>query len=438
MVPQKNKPWEEKWKIVRSIGGGGQGDTFLVEAKNAIIPHQSFVLKKLRNQNDAERRRRMHREVAALTTLHCPGIPRLIESNSEQFDSDVLLYMVTDFIEGKTLSQKLEGESIEISAAINLILKLLEIIEYCHNAGIVHRDIKPDNIIIRNDDLNNLFVIDFGISFNESDTNGTILTEPLQQLGNRFLALPELQLNSSLRRDPRSDITQCCGILFFMLTGLPPVTFLDHEGRKPHQRPENKNVLSKVPSDLLARVNTIFDRAFEIPIDRRWQSIPSLKEALMELTRPAKSQNNNEVATYLAQIQNKLSSSSDYALRQSFQKVAHQIVQEIHNVGRSVAGELGTEFSTIQTRIDLKRLDIDWANLMFSEKYGITNKFLPNKFFPEFRGYATGNEFVLLSELNGERIELLRVPLNNEPDFVAFRERLRLFYIQGVISIIGA
>jgi serine/threonine-protein kinase len=180
MSKQKNKPWDEKWEIVKPIGGGGQGDTFLVKPKDSTILSQSFVLKKLKNQKDAERRKRMHREVAALSTLDCPGIPRLIESNSDQFDSDVPLYMIGEFIEGKTLSQILDpAPPMGIADAVNLVLKLLETIQYCHKLGIVHRDIKPDNIIMRRDNIADPVVIDFGISFNESDADGTILTPAL-------------------------------------------------------------------------------------------------------------------------------------------------------------------------------------------------------------------------------------------------------------------
>lgn len=441
MSKQKNKPWDEKWEIVKPIGGGGQGDTFLVKPKNSTILPQSFVLKILKNQKDPERRRRMHREVAALSTLDCPGIPRLIESNSEQFDSDVPLYMVADFIEGKTLSQVLEypTQPIGIAEAVNLVLKLLETLQYCHNLGIVHRDIKPDNIIIRCNDINAPVLIDFGISFNESDNDNTTLTPTWQQLGNRFLALPELQVNSSMQRDPRADITQCCGILFFAIVGSPPVTLLDCEGRMPHQRPESQKALAKHPDELLAKVNRIFDRAFGTQIDYRWQSIPELQQALIDCISTNPNACNAE--QYIAQIQNKVSTSSDYAQRQSFKILAQQLNRELYNMSRTVARELGKGFGTTHNRIYLKSRDfeglkIDWTHLNFSESHGITNEFLPNDFFPKFTGYATGNELVLLAEVNEEQIELLRTPLNGESDFTAFSERLRLFYLEGASKII--
>lgn len=443
MSKHKNKPWDEKWEKVKQIGGGGQGETFLVHPKDPKILSQTCVLKILKNQKDPERRTRMYREVAALKTLNCLGIPQLIDSNYDQFATDVPLYMVGEFIEGKTLSQFVENSAkpIGIRDAITLVMKLLETLQYCHKIGIVHRDIKPDNIIIRCNDISAPVLIDFGISFNESDTDNTTLTEPGQQLGNRFLALPELQVNSSMQRDSRADITQCCGILFFALVGSPPVTLLDHAGKMPHQRPENQKALLKHPNDLLPKIYRIFDRAFEFQIDYRWQSIPELQQALIDCISARENAHNAE--QYIAQIQNKISTSSDYARRQSFSKLSDQLVQEIYNTSRSVAKELGSGFGTIQNTTYLKdrrllQLKIDWTQLKFSDSHGITNEFLSNDFFPKFTGYATGNELVLLAEVNEEKLELLRTPLSGEPDFTAFSKRLRLFYLEGVKKLMGA
>ena len=86
----------------------------------------------------------------------------------------------------------------------------------------------------------------------------------------------------------------------------------------------------------------------------------------------------------------------------------------------------------------IDRVKIDWAKLRLSQSHGITNEFLPNNFFPKFTGSATGNELVLLADVNGEKVELLRTPLNCEPDLTALGERLRLFYLEGVRKLIGA
>jgi serine/threonine-protein kinase len=229
--------------------------------------------------------------------------------------------------------------------------------------------------------------------------------------------------------------------LFFAIVGSPPVTLLDHEGRMPHQRPESQKALAKHPDGLSAKVKGIFDRAFGTHIDYRWQSIPELQQALIACISETENARNAE--QYIAQIQNKILTSSDYTQRQSFSKLSEQLIQEIYNTSRSVAKELGSGFGTVHNTIYYKnrrniQLKIDWTQLKFSDGHGITNEFLPNNFFPKFTGYATGNELVLLAEVNGEKLELLRTPLNGEPDFTAFSERLRLFYLEGVRNLMGA
>ncbi len=188
-------------------------------------------------------------------------------------------------------------------------------------------------------------------------------------------------------------------------------------------------------------MNGFFDRAFGTQIDYRWQSIPELQQALIACISETENARNAE--QYIARIQNKVSTSSDYARRQSFKELAQQLNRELYNMSRTVARELGKGFGTVHNRTylknrDFERLDIDWTHLKFSERHGITNEFLPNDFFPKFTGTATGNELVLLAEVNGEKVELLRTPLNGEPDFTAFSERLRLFYLEGARKLIGA
>jgi eukaryotic-like serine/threonine-protein kinase len=428
----QKRPWDDKWEFIRDISSGGQGVTSLVKPKGLsnVLGNKSFVLKRLIRQKDAERRKRMHREVSILKTLDHLAIPKLIDSNSEQFDdNNVPLYMVAEFVEGETLSKIVGKNSLELPEAIELMLKLLDIIQYCHRIGVIHRDIKPDNIMVRNGKLDDPVLIDFGISFNVEELTESSLTESLQQLGNRFIALPELHFKSSLQRDPRSDITQCCGILYYVLTGLHPVTLQDHQEQKPHQRADFKAHLSRLETQTLALLNRVFDRAFELSIDRRWQSVEELHDTLRRLNNQSKPEYMSNAEDSIARIKQQLLNSPDYVRRESFKILADKIFNEIRHIGSKTAKEFGEPFNTIQSGHG-----IDLAKMTFGEQFGIFNAVIPEKqFFPVFKGYATGNEIVLVSETYEQQIELLRVPLNTDPDFETFRERLREFYIEGVV-----
>ncbi|NET28963.1 serine/threonine-protein kinase [Okeania sp. SIO1I7] len=443
MSKNNSKPWDENWKIIENIGGGGQGQTYLVEPKNNSFPANKYILKRLNRQNDLERRSRMRREVVALETIDCPGIPKLIDSNSERFKNlDIPLYLVTEFIPGYTLSDFIKSEVMNIFSAVSLTIKLLDILEYCHQIGIVHRDIKPDNIIIKNNGISTPFLMDFGISFNKVDEYAKDLTPTWQQLGNRFFQLPELGEKSSLQRDPRSDITQICGILFFTITGKFPLYLLDSEnGNKPHQREEAKQNLSvspNLPESILSKINRVFDRAFEIKIDSRWQSISALEEVLIDILE-SENQEGDKTEKFLDRIHNKLSSYSNIE-KKLFRTLAEKIIEHIGQAVRSLVYEdLDSNYFHVCMRGASERLRIvDWANLKFSQQVtGISCELSDEKFFPEFKGYATGNEFVLVSSIKGKEVELLRTSLSGEPDFNCFGKRLKEFYAEGVESIIS-
>ncbi len=442
MNKKKNKPWDENWEITKTIGSGGQGQTFLVKPtkdQKDVFLHNQYVLKKLIKQNDNERRRRMHREVTALKTLNHSGIPKIVDSNSELFDSDTPLYMVTEFVPGATLSEVIKEKTMSIQDAVNFLIKLLDIVEYCHQIGIVHRDIKPDNIMVKN--KNNPVLIDFGISFNKVDDSDTSLTLTGQQLGNRFLSLPELLEKSSLQRDPRSDITQICGILFFIITGKNPTNFFDSDGKKPHQKPEIKQILSE---SILTKTNIIFDRAFDVKIDYRWQSIPALKQTLIDILE-SENQKDNKIETILERIRNKQSAVNSHSeQRELFHTLIKQTAKQILNVVHDVVKELGSDFKIrsgggVGPYGDNYYELINWENFKFSTPHLISveyNKLVTKRFMPSFEAYITGNEFIFVSKFKEKEIELLRTSFSDEPDFTGFPERLKKFYYEGIESII--
>ena len=120
------------------------------------------------------------------------------------------------------------------------------------------------------------------------------LTGAAQDVGNRFLSLPEFSPGSPLKRDPRSDITLCAGILFYVLTGRMPRDLRDHGGAAPHQSEAGHEALLRHRDiDLLALLD-VFDRAFDLAVHARWDSADSLMAALTRVRIGAPNMGNRE------------------------------------------------------------------------------------------------------------------------------------------------
>lgn len=189
----------------------------------------------------------MHYEVQNVSRLDSIHLMRIVESNADRYgDETVKLYYIADFIEGISLEKYVESHDTDFDTALNFFVELLNVLYYCHSNNIIHRDIKPDNIMLPNGELMSFVLIDFGLSFNREEQEG--ITETNQQLGNRFILLPELVSGSSeQKRMPQSDITQATAVFLYLLTGCIPNSLFDGEGKQPHLRQRCQGILrSKV------------------------------------------------------------------------------------------------------------------------------------------------------------------------------------------------
>lgn len=113
-------------------------------------------------------------------------------SNAERFATDEPLFLVTEFILGVTIEDAISNQSLSLDTAVQTTLRLLNIVEYCHSQEVVHRDIKPANAIFRNGNPYDPVLLDFGLSFNQENLNESG-TDTEEEIGNRFLWLPELR-----------------------------------------------------------------------------------------------------------------------------------------------------------------------------------------------------------------------------------------------------
>lgn len=269
--------WKERWDRGTRLDqdNTGQGRTYLAKRLGSECAFTS-VLKILKRQDVPERRARIFREVAVLRSLNHPSVSRYEDSNVEMFEvPSVDLYLVTQLIQGDTLESFVDKNGpLSLADATSLTLQLLSTLSYCHSQGVLHRDIKPGNVILRDRQVSDPVLIDFGLSFAEEVGPANFETETDQAIGNRFIVLPEY--SGKGKRNHLSDISQCVGILYYTLTGVNPGHLFDQDQMKPHQRPDAKRVLGQLPSGHAYQLNRIFEVGLSQGWEHRWQSIEAL------------------------------------------------------------------------------------------------------------------------------------------------------------------
>jgi len=208
-------------------------------------------------------------------------VPKFIESNTDRYaDLDVPLYFVAEYVKGQTLEERVNQSPLKPAEALRLNIQLCNILVKCHEKGVLHRDIKPDNVVLRGVNAVDPILIDFGQSFNREDADDSRLTPAGQQLGNRFLHLPELQAADSSKRNIESEISQVCGLLFYTITGHTPGPLTDHEDLKPHQRLAAKQIFDDIGSASLVE---LFDKGFERVFKKRFRSFDAYKGRVREV-----------------------------------------------------------------------------------------------------------------------------------------------------------
>ena len=202
----------DRYKIIEKIGGGGMADVYL--ARDVILERYVAVkILRLDFSNNEEFIRRFRREAQSATSLVHPNIVSIYDVGEEE---DNIYYIVMEYVNGETLKQYIQNHSpIPVDKAVDLMLQLVSAIKHAHQNNIIHRDIKPQNILI--DKRETVKVTDFGIA---TALTSTTITQTNSLLGSVHYISPEQARGSVATK--KSDIYSL-GIVFFeILTGRLP------------------------------------------------------------------------------------------------------------------------------------------------------------------------------------------------------------------------
>jgi serine/threonine-protein kinase len=213
-----------RYKVLSVLGSGGFGDTFLAEDTQMPSSRRCVIkqLKPVANNNPQIHQlvqERFQREAAILEELgeNSPQIPKLYA----YFNEGGEFYLVQEYIEGQTLTQKLQQQgSMSESSVKSILIDILPILSYVHSKHIVHRDIKPDNIMIRNFD-GKAILIDFGAV---KETMGTVMTNSGNSASSIVIGTPGFMPmeQSAGRPQFNSDLYSLGLTAIYLLTGKLP------------------------------------------------------------------------------------------------------------------------------------------------------------------------------------------------------------------------
>lgn len=200
-----------RYKVEKKIGGGGMAFVYLA---HDIILDRDVAVKVLRPDfaNDEEFIRRFHREALSATSLAHPNIVNIYDVGEE----DSIYYIVMEYVEGQTLKEYIQQNSpVKVEVAIKIIEQLASAMNHAHQNQIIHRDIKPQNILI--DKNGNVKITDFGIAMALSYT---AITQTNAVLGSVHYLSPE-QARGEMATE-KSDIYSLGIVMFELLTGKLP------------------------------------------------------------------------------------------------------------------------------------------------------------------------------------------------------------------------
>jgi tetratricopeptide (TPR) repeat protein len=271
------------YRPLKKIGSGGMGEVWLGKRDDGEFERE-VAIKVLRlGLGGEEVVRRFQRERQLLATLDHEYISRLIDGGTTDRG---LPYLVLEYVDGAPLDAYCQDRALEPKEKLELFLKVLAAVSHAHDRGVIHRDLKPGNILVRADGTPRL--LDFGISRIRDDEASSVA--PLTRVGHRLFtpeyASPE-QIRGALVTEA-TDIFSLGVILHELLTGSRPWpkglddAALERAILESHPAPPSRCVDTKERRELVGDLDTIVEKCLR---KEPWARYANVRELIDDLER---------------------------------------------------------------------------------------------------------------------------------------------------------
>jgi len=265
----------DRYQIEEEIGRGGAARVFRVRDRDGNM----LALKILRPELMASlTAKRFLREISVLRQLDHPRIAPILEYG----EADWMVWYVMPYIDGPTLRRYLDKHG---KAPLYTTLKnscdILEAVAHAHERGIVHRDVKPENIMLS--PTQGALLLDFGIAKAIADSEEYKVTRSGFTVGSSAYMSPEQAAGQGI--DHRADLYSLGCVLFECLAGQPPFKHPNEGQVLQMQQSATPPDVRKFRPEVSATLSKIIARTLEKDPKDRWQSAGELRDALVECAR---------------------------------------------------------------------------------------------------------------------------------------------------------
>jgi serine/threonine-protein kinase len=267
------------YEVTGLLGQGGMGAVFL--ARHLRLPGKNVALKILhQGGKDGDAYARFRREAEIVSRIGHPNLVEVLDFNTLP---DGRPYLVLEFLAGESLAARVARGPLPVDAALEILRQIGSGLQAAHRAGVVHRDMKPDNVFLCPTDAGGVVhdrvkVLDFGIS--KIRGSQTVVTQDSVLIGTPQYMAPEQALGRNQEVDARADQFALACILYEMLAGRPPfsgdtlATVIYAIVHGPHVP------LASAAAGVPPRVSAAVDRALAKQPDGRFKDIAAFVEAV--------------------------------------------------------------------------------------------------------------------------------------------------------------